>query len=89
MSSEKRPTLLNPTAESFVRSTLSSIGVPRGAQGRVHEMTPYWSHAIFDYSMGAGGWVGNWFGERLVQKTTSDLRKQLLGSGALQGDSVV
>jgi 17beta-estradiol 17-dehydrogenase / very-long-chain 3-oxoacyl-CoA reductase len=38
-----------PTATAFAQTTLRSIGLNRGAQGRVYESTPYWSHAAMDY----------------------------------------
>ena len=38
-----------PTAQTFVQSTLRSIGLNRGAQSRVYESTPFWSHALMDY----------------------------------------
>lgn len=41
--------MMVPTAQTFVQSTLRSIGLNRGAQSRVYESTPFWSHALMDY----------------------------------------
>lgn len=51
MSKIRKSSALVPTPDDFVRSTLGSIGLARGAQGRLHETTPYWSHAIMDYAI--------------------------------------
>ena len=42
-----------PTPKAYVRSVLSKIGFPCGAvyTGRMHVVTPYWSHALLDYLM--------------------------------------
>jgi len=44
--------MMVPTADTFVRSTLRSIGLNRGAQSRIYESTPFWSHALLDYVVG-------------------------------------
>jgi 17beta-estradiol 17-dehydrogenase / very-long-chain 3-oxoacyl-CoA reductase len=44
--------MMVPTPQTFVSSTLKSIGLNRGAQSRVYESTPYWTHAAMDYIVG-------------------------------------
>ncbi|KAK9481220.1 hypothetical protein V1514DRAFT_323270 [Lipomyces japonicus] len=51
MSKIRRTSALIPNPKSFVASTLSSIGLQRGAQGRAATSTPYWSHAIFQFAV--------------------------------------
>jgi hypothetical protein len=52
MSKIRRPSMMVPTPQTFVSSTLKSIGLNRGAQSRVYESTPYWTHAAMDYIVG-------------------------------------
>lgn len=52
MSKIRRPSMMVPTPQTFVSSTLKSIGLNRGAQSRVYESTPYWTHAALDYIVG-------------------------------------
>lgn len=51
MSKIRKPSAMAPTANNFVYQTLGSIGLNRGAQGRVHESTPFWTHALMDYTV--------------------------------------
>ncbi|KAJ9101778.1 hypothetical protein QFC21_003117 [Naganishia friedmannii] len=52
MSKIRRASALVPTPDAYVRATLSSIGLARGAQGRAYESTPFWTHALMDYIVG-------------------------------------
>lgn len=52
MSKIRRSSALVPKPDAFVRATLGSIGLSRGASGRIFESTPYWSHALLDWSIG-------------------------------------
>jgi hypothetical protein len=42
-----------PTAKAWVASCLSHIGLACGAIARPYSSTPFWSHAIGDYAIGA------------------------------------
>lgn len=52
MSKIRKSSALVPTPDAYVRSTLDSIGLNRGAQGRAYESTPFWTHALMDYVVG-------------------------------------
>jgi NAD(P)-dependent dehydrogenase (short-subunit alcohol dehydrogenase family) len=58
MSKIRRPSMLIPTAPTFVRATLASIGQARGAGGRPYTSTPYYGHALFDWAMSTFGLGG-------------------------------
>jgi len=53
LSKIRKPSMLIPTASTYVQSVLSKIGLSCGAAytGRPHTSTPYWSHALMDYLM--------------------------------------
>lgn len=51
MSKIRKTSALVPSPDAFVKSTLGSIGLNKGAMGRLGESTPYWSHAIMDYAI--------------------------------------
>ncbi|KAK7202405.1 3-ketoacyl-CoA reductase, partial [Myxozyma melibiosi] len=58
MSKIRRTSALIPSPKSFVASTLSSIGLARGASTVRYTSTPYWSHALFQFVVDAT--VGAW-----------------------------
>ncbi|KAK9363611.1 hypothetical protein V1504DRAFT_473086 [Lipomyces starkeyi] len=60
MSKIRKSSTLIPNPNMFVASTLSSVGLQRGAQGRTATSTPYWSHAIFQFFVEST--VGIWSG---------------------------
>ncbi|WWC88981.1 uncharacterized protein L201_003896 [Kwoniella dendrophila CBS 6074] len=74
MSKIRRSSALVPTANSFVKSTLSSFGQPRGSQGRPYERTPFWSHAILDYLVGFAGYLSEITGINVINKMHKDIR---------------
>jgi 17beta-estradiol 17-dehydrogenase / very-long-chain 3-oxoacyl-CoA reductase len=78
MSKIRRASLSAPSAKDFVRSTLSSIGLSGGAQGRAYEMTPYWVHALLDYFAGIGGYATEVTAMKVVDYIHKDLRKRAL-----------
>jgi 17beta-estradiol 17-dehydrogenase / very-long-chain 3-oxoacyl-CoA reductase len=78
MSKIRKSSLFVPTAKAFVKSTLSSLSLPGGAQGRPYEMTPYWSHAIADYAVGAFGYVSEMAGIKVILSMHKDIRKRAL-----------
>jgi 17beta-estradiol 17-dehydrogenase / very-long-chain 3-oxoacyl-CoA reductase len=53
MSKIRRASISTPTPKAFVRSTLSRIGLSGGAIARPFTLTPYWSHSIADFVIGA------------------------------------
>ncbi|WVQ80118.1 long-chain 3-oxoacyl-CoA reductase [Cryptococcus sp. DSM 104549] len=88
MSKIRKPSPFVPTPKDFVRSTLSSIGVARGAQGRPHERTPYWTHAITDYVVGFAGSVSEKIGIKVILGMHQDIRKRALRKAARAGNKV-
>lgn len=82
MSKITRTSLFIPSASDWVASALSSIGLPRGAQGRAHEMTPYWSHALQDYAIGFFGYFSEKLGMDIVHNIGRDTRKRALAKRA-------
>ncbi|WWC69870.1 long-chain 3-oxoacyl-CoA reductase [Kwoniella pini CBS 10737] len=78
MSKIRRSSALVPTPASFVKSTLSSIGQPRGAQGRPYERTPFWSHALLDYAVGFAGYISEISGIKVIDSMHKDIRKRAL-----------
>ena len=60
MSKVRRASALVPTPRAFVRSALASVGRTGGAQGFAYAGTPYWSHALMQWGVGAllGGFTG-------------------------------
>lgn len=49
MSKIRRTSALIPNPKQFVKSTLRNIGRRCGAQDRFATITPYWSHAIYEF----------------------------------------
>jgi len=43
------PSIIVPSAYTFVCATLSRVGVPCGSLGRRYASTPYWPHALMDF----------------------------------------
>jgi 17beta-estradiol 17-dehydrogenase / very-long-chain 3-oxoacyl-CoA reductase len=76
MTKLRHPSMSAPSAEAFVRVTLSSIGQSGGAQGRSYEMTPYWFHALFDYFCGMGGAATEKFRMRLIGNNLAQMREK-------------
>ncbi|KAK9462446.1 uncharacterized protein V1516DRAFT_155907 [Lipomyces oligophaga] len=58
MSKIKRTSLMIPNPKSFVKSTLTSIGLARGAQLVSYTSTPYPTHALFQFVI--DNTVGAW-----------------------------
>ena len=82
MSRIRRTSPFVPSPEVFVQSTLSSLGLPRGAQGRPYEMTPYWSHALADYAVGLFGYMSEIAAIKLVGNMHWSIRKRALNKKA-------
>ena len=78
MSKIRKTSLFVPSAEGFVKSTLSSLGLPRGAQGRAHEMTPYWSHALQDYMAWLFGYLSDAIAMKVIESMHKEIRKRAL-----------
>lgn len=78
MSKIRRSSAFVPTPTAWVRAALSSIGRPRGAQGRVYETTPYWSHAITDYVVSFFGYLSEYTAIRVIDSMHRDIRKRAL-----------
>ncbi|ODO08349.1 long-chain 3-oxoacyl-CoA reductase [Cryptococcus wingfieldii CBS 7118] len=82
MSKIRRSSALVPTARDFVKSALGSIGRPGGAQGRPHERTPYWTHALLDYAAGFAGYVSEIVAIKVILSMHKDIRKRALRKAA-------
>jgi 17beta-estradiol 17-dehydrogenase / very-long-chain 3-oxoacyl-CoA reductase len=78
MSKIRKSSITVPTAKDFVASTLSSIGLQRGAQGRPYDATPYPSHALLDYFVGLFGGATEAIGVGVVLSMHKDIRKRAL-----------
>ena len=51
MSKIRRPTSFVPTPRMYVSAVLGKIGRTVGAQGYAYSSTPYWSHAVLQWSV--------------------------------------
>ena len=51
MSKIRRPTPFIPTPRMYVKAVLGKIGRTVGAQGYAYSSTPYWSHALMQWSV--------------------------------------
>lgn len=78
MSKIRKSSITVPTAKDFVKSTLGSIGLQRGAQGRRYDSTPYPSHAIMDYVVGLFGGFSEGLGVGVILGMHKDIRKRAL-----------
>ena len=84
MSKIRKPSLFVPTPRAFVKSVLGSVGRTGGAQGWMYTSTPYWSHAVLQWSVSAFVGPGNkllllynrWFHQ--------DIRRRALAKRARQ-----
>lgn len=58
MSKIRKPTVMIPTPDAFVRASLNSVGLAGGARfvGRPAGSAPYWSHSLLEYFIGVLGW---------------------------------
>ncbi|WVR06752.1 long-chain 3-oxoacyl-CoA reductase [Kwoniella sp. DSM 27419] len=85
MSKIRKASPFVPYPSSFVHSVLTSIGLPRGAQGRPHERTPFWSHALLDYVVGFAGYVSEMAGIKVILSMHKDIRKRALKKAQREG----
>lgn len=53
MSKVRKPSLMVPSAKVFVKNVLGKIGRTGGAQGWAWTSTPYWTHALMQWGIGA------------------------------------
>ncbi|KAL1407346.1 hypothetical protein Q8F55_006768 [Vanrija albida] len=88
MSKIRRASITVPTAKAFVASTLGSIGLARGAQGRPYDSTPYPSHALLDYVVGLFGGVSEAIGVGVILSMHKDIRKRALRKKAREAEKV-
>ena len=53
LSKIRKPSMMIPKPDAFVRSVLSKVGLACGAaySGRPNTSTPFWSHSLLDYMM--------------------------------------
>ena len=58
MSKIRKPTIMIPTPDAFVRASLNKVGLSGGARfvGRPAASAPYWSHSLLEYFIGVLGW---------------------------------
>ena len=52
MSKIRRSTMTIPTPKTFVKAVLAKIGRSGGAQGWAYTSTPFWSHAVMQWTLG-------------------------------------
>jgi len=58
MSKIRKPSVMIPTPDAFVRASLNKVGLSGGARfvGRPAASAPYWSHSLLEYFIGVLGW---------------------------------
>lgn len=78
MSKIRRASLTVPTAKDYVKATLSSIGLARGAQGRPYTSTPYPSHAVLDYVVSLFGYFTENIGVKVIDNMHKSIRARAL-----------
>lgn len=88
MSKIRRASITVPTAKAFVSSTLGSIGLARGAQGRPYDSTPYPSHALLDYFVGLFGSTSEAIGVGVILSMHKDIRKRALRKKAREAEKI-
>lgn len=59
MSKIRKSSAFVPSPKLFVKSVLGSLGRTGGAQGYMYTSTPYWSHAVLQWSVGTFVGPGN------------------------------
>ncbi|KAK4694795.1 hypothetical protein P7C71_g2841, partial [Lecanoromycetidae sp. Uapishka_2] len=59
MSKIRKSSALVPSPKMFVKSVLGSVGRTGGAQGWMYTSTPYWSHAVLQWSVSTFVGPGN------------------------------
>ena len=82
MSKIRRSSALVPTPRAFVRSVLGTIGRSGGAQGWSHTSTPYWSHAVLQWSLNVFVGPGNKLLLAYNKWMHEDIRKRALAKQA-------
>ncbi|KAG8990304.1 hypothetical protein FRB90_001825 [Tulasnella sp. 427] len=76
MSKIRKPTLLIPTAKTYVRSVLKHIGTNAGAMpGATATTTPYWPHAFMAWFI---GFLPTWYTIHWTHNLHIDIRKRAL-----------
>ncbi|KIO33893.1 hypothetical protein M407DRAFT_240809 [Tulasnella calospora MUT 4182] len=76
MSKIRKPSLLIPTAKTYVRSVLKHIGTGAGAMpGVTATTTPYWPQAFMSWFI---GYLPRWFTIRWTHNLHIDIRKRAL-----------
>ena len=79
MSKIRKPSLLVPTPKAFVRAALRL----RGNFGARSSLTPYWSHALFDFVLEKFSIRGIW--TRTSKSHNSGIRTHALKKKAREG----
>lgn len=87
MSKIRRPSIFIPTPKDFVGAVLARIGRTGGAQGWAYTSTPYWSHAIIQWALGAFVGFTNSVVIRQNKKMHEGIRKRALTKRAGERDS--
>lgn len=82
MSKIRKSSALVPTPRAFVKSVLGKVGRTGGAQGWTHTSTPYWSHAILQWSVNAFVGPGNILLLTYNRWMHKDIRKRALAKQA-------
>lgn len=82
MSKIRRSSALVPSPRAFVKSLLGSIGRTGGAQGWAYTSTPYWSHAILQWSVATFVGPGNKLLLAYNKRFHEDIRKRALAKQA-------
>jgi 17beta-estradiol 17-dehydrogenase / very-long-chain 3-oxoacyl-CoA reductase len=78
LSKIRKASALIPTPKAYVRSVLGKLGQACGAaySGRPNTSTPYWSHALLNWSITLVGWP--WLFIWYTHNLHKDIRRRAL-----------
>lgn len=82
MSKIRKSSALVPSPRAFVKSVLGKIGRTGGAQGWTYTSTPYWSHALLQWSVNVFVGPGNKLLLTYNKWMHKDIRKRALAKQA-------
>ncbi|CAK7205718.1 hypothetical protein SEUCBS139899_008497 [Sporothrix eucalyptigena] len=84
MSKVRRPNLLVPKPDAFVRSALSKVG--RGWQAMAYTYTPYWTHATMQWLLESTLGIGSRLAIQNNLKSHQDIRRRALRKAAREAN---
>lgn len=85
MSKIRRSSMMVPSAKTFVRSVLSSLGRTGGAQGWGWTSTPYWTHALMQWGISSVAGINDSWVVGVNKRMHEGIRKRALRKGDRDG----